>query len=71
MTERTWTELVDAIARHGDLAERLATEHRPDDNGRCTVCRVPGTNGVRRAWPCTLASLGRDAVAVHRRRRSP
>jgi hypothetical protein len=68
MTDRSWIELVDTIAQNGRLVERLNAEHRPDNHGRCRVCRVAGTS-LHAAFPCKIAELVRDALIVIRRRR--
>ena len=70
MTDASWKLLVETIAQNGDLVARLYVEHRPDNNGRCRVCTISGTNGIHRAWPCTLADLSREARELIRRRGS-
>ncbi|ODU27425.1 MAG: hypothetical protein ABT15_06970 [Pseudonocardia sp. SCN 73-27] len=67
MTDRSWLELVDTIAQNGRLVERLNAEHRPDNAGRCRVCRVAGTS-LHAAFPCKIAELAGDARAVIRSR---
>lgn len=66
MTDASWTELVETIAQNGRLVERLGREHVADDHDRCRICTVPGSR-VHRAYPCTIASLARDAALLRRR----
>lgn len=65
MKDRSWIELVATIAQNPDLVGRLVTEHRVDDDGRCTVCRVAGTS-LHAAWPCKISELAADALVVIR-----
>ncbi|GJF06622.1 hypothetical protein PSD17_55690 [Pseudonocardia sp. D17] len=67
MQDRNWIELVATIAQNPDLVGRLVTEHRVDNDGRCTVCRVAGTS-LHAAWPCKISELAADALVVIRAR---
>ncbi|WP_098960422.1 hypothetical protein [Pseudonocardia sp. N23] len=67
MKDANWPELVDTIAQNVELVGRLVVEHRPDNDGRCVVCRVAGTS-LHAAWPCKVSELAADALAVIRSR---
>lgn len=54
-------EAVFFIARQPGGADRLLTEHRPDDHGRCCACTAPGTGIPHAPWPCAMAVLASAA----------
>ena len=60
---RAFNAAVRFIANQPGGADRLLTQHHPDEQGRCCGCGKPGYGTPDAPWPCIAAKVAQIVKA--------